>query len=432
MAASSLRRWALLAGSLSAVFLAAVLSFADDEEEAKPNDNPYLPREGLSAEELREFIDRMQRSPKTVQLQPGFTEAIGVAVDRLLAAKPTDELRAFGLSSKMQTLHLKAMHNDEAAQKKLMALVKESKDVKDKELAAAVEFYSLEDRALDAGLNAKTEDLPTTLEELKKFFAGQPELNQRHLRLASATVKIINRVSDDELAQKSYKEFGELWAKSQELDLKRYGQRIAKGTRKRTPEIVGKPMPISGTTHDNKPFDVAAYRGKPVVVIFWATWCGPCRALMPEFKAIYEHFHADGLEIVGVSKDEDRDALAAYIEAEKIAWPNLFDTDSANAESHPISEKYGVFGIPTMFLLDREGKVVAKDLHGQALADKVEELIDGKSAASKPSDAKPAEGKETDKKEKAVEKPADKPDERSPSKTTVNSNGLGGSAHKRL
>jgi thiol-disulfide isomerase/thioredoxin len=378
MAASTLRRGSAWVGSLAVVILAAVLAFADDDDEAKPQDNPYLPRAGLSADELREFIERMQRAPKTVQLQAGFAEAIGVAVDRLLAAKPTDELRAFGLANKMQALHVKAMHDDEAAQKKLMELVKEAKDTKDKELAKAVEFYALEGRALDAGLNAKTEELSSTLEQLKKFFAAQPELDQRHLRLASATVKIINRVADDELAQKSYKEFGELWAKSQELELKRYGQRIAKGTRKKAAEITGKPMPLSGTTHDGKPFDVAVYRGKPVVVIFWATWCGPCRELMPQFKAIYEHFHADGLEIVGVSKDEDRDALAAYIDEQELKWPNLFDTDAANPETHPISEKYGVFGIPTTFLLDREGKVVAKDLHGQALADKVEELLDGK------------------------------------------------------
>jgi thiol-disulfide isomerase/thioredoxin len=320
----------------------------------------------------------MQRAPKSVQEQPGFTEAVGVAVDRLLATNPGDELKAFGLVNKMQALHRSAMYDDETAQKQLMELVKETKDTKDKELTAAVAFYRLEDRALDAGNNAKTDELPTVLDDLKKFFAAQEELDRRHLRLASATVKIINRLADDELAQQSYKEFGELWAKSQELELSRYGKRIAKGTRKKTPELVGKPMPIAGTTHDGKPFDVAKYRGQPVVVVFWATWCGPCKELVPEFKAIYEHFHGDGLQLVGVSQDEDNEALAAYLEEEKISWPNLFDSDSANPESHPIADKYGVHAIPTTFLLDREGKVIAKDLHGQALADKVEELLNGK------------------------------------------------------
>lgn len=375
MADLLLRGCSGVVGLLAVALLSAMLAVADDEE-TKPDDNPYLPREGLTAEELRSFIDRMQQSPKTVQPQPGFTEAIGVAVDRLLAANPSDELRAFGLANKMQALHRSAMYDDETAQKKLMELVKQSKDTKDKELANAVAFYLLEDRALDAGNNAKTEELPAVLDELKRFFAAQPQLDRRHLRLASATVKIINRVADDELAQKSYKEFGELWAKSQELQLSRYGKKIAKGTRKKAPDVVGKSMPIAGATHEGKPFDVAAYRGKPVVVVFWATWCGPCRSLLPEFKAIYEHFHADGLEIVGISMDDDRDTLGGYIDEANIPWPNLFDADPADPEKHPIAEKYGVHAIPTTFLLDREGKVIGKDLHGQALADKIEKLLD--------------------------------------------------------
>lgn len=387
MAAIHVGRWPALLGSFAVLFLAAVLSLADDDE-PKPDDNPYLPREGLTAEELREFIDRMQQAPKTVQLQPGFTEAIGVAVDRILESKPSDELRAFALTNKMQALHRAAMYGDEAAQKKLVALAKESKDTKNKELAKAVAFYLLEERAIDAGSNAKTGDLPAALDELKKFFAAQSELDARHLRLASATVKIINRVADDDLAQKSYKEFGELWSKSQELELGRYGRKIAKGTRKKAPEIVGKPMPIAGTTHDGKTFDTEQWRGKTVLVVFWATWCGPCRESMPEIKAIYEHYHADGLEVLGVSKDDDKDALTTYIEEQELKWPNLFDTDPGDSEKHPIADKYGVHGIPTTFLLDRQGKVVAKDLIGQQLADKIEELLEAKESEPKPSDEK--------------------------------------------
>jgi thiol-disulfide isomerase/thioredoxin len=412
MDASWVRRWSVWVGSVAVVLMAAMLSMADDDD-PKPDDNPYLPREGLSALELRDFIERMQASPKTVQTQPGFTEAIGVAVDRLLATNPSEDLRAFGLINKLAALHRSAMYGDDASQKKLMDLVKQSKDNKNKELSTAIQFYQLEDRALDAGLNAKTEDLPAKLEELKKYFTAEPGLDRRHLRLASATVKIINRVADDELAQKSYKEFGDLWAKSQELELNRYGRKIAKGIRQKASDFIGKPMPFVGTTHEGKPFDVAQYRGKPVVVVFWATWCGPCRELMPEVKAIHEHFHQEGLQMVGVSQDDDRDALAAYIEQENIAWPNLFDVDPADSEKHPIAERYGVHGIPSTFVLDASGKVVAKDLHGQSLIAKIEELLDGSDDAKANDDAKSAAKKPADKKS-GEEKQTDAPQEKGP------------------
>lgn len=374
--------WPAVWAGLLLAMVASVATLAGDEEPAA-DDNPYLPREGLTAEALRDFVQRMQDAPKTVQTQPGFAEAIEVAVDRILAANPSDELKAFAISNKLIALHRAAMYGDEEAQKKLSKLIDEARELekkglKDKEFAKLVEFFELERRAMDASLNAKTEDLPKTLEELKKYFAGEEELGTRHLRMASTTVKIINRLADDELAQRSYKEFGELWAKSQEYELSKYGKRIAKGTRKKTPEMVGKPMPIVGTTHDGKPFDIQELNGKVVLVDFWATWCGPCRELLPDLAKLYEEYHDRGLEIVGVSIDEERETLSAFVEESNMPWPTLFDTDESDPEKHPIADQYGVHGIPTLFLLDREGKVVAKNLTGEELAKKVEQMLNSK------------------------------------------------------
>ncbi len=332
---------------IGVLFVGAVIVLAADDEEPAAEGNPYLPREGLNAEELREFIERMHDAPKTVQLQPGFTEAIEVAVDRLLATKPSDELVAFGIRHKMDVLHKPAAYeNDEKAQKKLVELAKEGKKlvdkgVKDKELARAADFYLLEHRLIDGADNAKTDELPALLDDSKKFFSSEEELGQKHLRMSSATVKVINRLAEDELAEKSYKEFGELWAKSFDLELKRYGQRIAKGTRKKAPPILGKQMEFAGTTVDDKPFNIEQLRGKVVLVQFWATWCGPCMSSLSGLQEIYDKLHAEGFEIVALSQDDDKQALDMVLDEYDLPWVQLWDTDPKDAEKHPIAEKYG-------------------------------------------------------------------------------------------
>ncbi len=112
--------------------------------------------------------------------------------------------------------------------------------------------------------------------------------------------------------------------------------------------------------------------GKVTIVDFWASWCGPCRAENPNVVAIYKEFHAKGLNIVGVSLDKD---AAKWKEA--IAKDNLTWTHVSNLKfwDEPIAAQYKVQSIPATFILDASGKVVAKDLRGEELKAKVQELL---------------------------------------------------------
>ncbi|MBQ7554791.1 MAG: TlpA family protein disulfide reductase [Bacteroidaceae bacterium] len=110
-------------------------------------------------------------------------------------------------------------------------------------------------------------------------------------------------------------------------------------------------------------------KGKKYVMIdFWATWCVPCRKEMPNVKAQYEKFASKGFEIIGVSEDRSKPTMEAFVEKEGLKWPVFRDQTQ-------IAAKYGVNVIPTTFIIDAEGTIVAKDLRGDDLGAKLAELM---------------------------------------------------------
>lgn len=120
------------------------------------------------------------------------------------------------------------------------------------------------------------------------------------------------------------------------------------------------------------PLSVASYKGKVVLIDFWATWCGPCVAELPNVLAAYEKYHAKGFDIIGVSLDESEAKLKAFIADKKMPWRQYFDGKGWENE---VSTKYGIQSIPATFLLDRDGKIVAKDLRGEELDKELERLL---------------------------------------------------------
>ena len=106
------------------------------------------------------------------------------------------------------------------------------------------------------------------------------------------------------------------------------GQTIAKEiqAQAKLKEMENKPLVLSGPSVDGKTFSTDAWKGKVILVDFWATWCGPCRAELPRVKKAYKDFHEKGLEVLGVSCDQSGVDLKAFLKSNPdMPWPQLFD-----------------------------------------------------------------------------------------------------------
>lgn len=214
----------------AAIFISQTLFAAEPPENVPAEDtsNPYLAKPGLTSTQLVAFIQKMLDRPQAIQSRPGFAEAIVDACDRIGAAEPaassSDQLLA--VQTKLAILHREACDGKDSADKQLMQFVEQLKDDQRPEVAREVAFFRLERRVLD-GKEAPLEEVPTLLKEVREDLAKE-KLTAKHLRLASSTVAVINRLESGDERETQFAAFGKIFSASSDKGLAQYGKKLGK------------------------------------------------------------------------------------------------------------------------------------------------------------------------------------------------------------
>ncbi len=342
---------------------------------------PPLP-EG-TPEQLMAFVEGLTQSnvrPKSREEMMGYMRDVAAvsvqAADRILAqVKPADPLHDRAAKMKLQSLTMLGRLGDEKASKEMAAFSQTLVNGPSVELANEAKRLLIVAEAQEMFASGKLDGGAALIQKTAAMLTAMPDDAQTAglaMQLAGAFEHL---PGGEQLAATAYSTFGPMFAKSGSEEIRAMGESFA-GTLRRL-SLPGHPMEISGTLLSGKPFDQKSLAGKVVLVDFWATWCGPCIAEIPNVLEQYEKYHDKGFEVVGVSLDEDRDALEKFVAEQKIPWPILYEKPQGEGWRHPLSTFYGISGIPTVILIGRDGNVVTLDARGEKLGEQLDKLFAG-------------------------------------------------------
>jgi len=382
-------RWKSLLGLLPAA--AALLTFSlniglapsmaeDTKEAAKADDDTNFEVPDGTPEEIFKFIDNLkERQPKFASQKERIDFAIKVqrafisAGDKVLKQDVTEKVAVQAVQMKMSALTLLAMNSiGDSAKEAMEAAVKHRADER-AAVAKAIEPYWSPIRIANVG-DAPEAERKKLAEE---FIAAVTETKFSPMSMRDATQL------GDVLANKGHAEeagalYDSLVKLSKESDNPKFQENATRfeGIARRV-RLPGNFMNLEGKVLGGGELDWDSYRGKVVLVDFWATWCGPCIAELPNVKENYKKYHDKGFDVVGISLDRSRAPLDKFIEAQELPWAQMYDEtiQTNKGWNHPMAQFYGINAIPAAILVDKEGKVVTLKARGEELTKQLEKLL---------------------------------------------------------
>ena len=332
-------------------------------------------------EEMLDYI----RTIRQVAAQPSSREemmksmqaiatATAEAADRALSQlKSSDDLFDEAAKAKLQSLMMLSRLGDTTASSNLQTFATSLIEGPSPALATEAKRLLLVQEAQELFTTRDLAKAPAVIQQAGALLAANPNDTATAglaMQLASAFEHL---PGGEALSKQAYETFGPLFQKSENESIQQMAESF-QGTLRRL-SLPGNPMEITGTLLNGKPFDQSTLAGKVVLVDFWATWCGPCIAEIPNVLEAYEKYSSQGFEVVGVSLDQDRDALEKFVNDRNIPWPILFETSEGSDWQHPLATYYGISGIPTVILIGKDGNVVSLNARGERLGKLLDELF---------------------------------------------------------
>jgi thiol-disulfide isomerase/thioredoxin len=319
---------------------------ADTPKEETPAAPPKIDVEA----QMRLILDMVNR-PRAVRKTPDFVAQFIVMADEIIASDASAGYKSTALLSKFKVLHEAAVDGNAGAQEMLFKLADAQRDNTGKRAQEFVRFVDAEKKLLDAK-TLEAASLPKLLEDTKTYLKDE-ELSNRHLRMAQLATEAVERLPESD-RDAWYKSLGEQFERSVDGDLAFVGKRFGKPPVPPS-ALLGKQFELAGTLTSGQALKWENYREKIVLVDFWATWCTFCVDQEPRLKEVHAKYAGRGLEMVGVSIDTNKEDLTRYLREHEIPWITLF-----GKEPQEVASKYGVRGVPTLFLLDAEGKILMR------------------------------------------------------------------------